>query len=509
MKARGKRSIWRDESAAVAPTIALALVGLIGVGGLAFDYARLATMDTELQNAADQAALAAATQLNGATGSRAAATSAAQSLISNVTRFSNDGLGSAATVSTVTFYADEAKTTVSLGDSDANFVEVAMTTRRANYALTPIVGALGGSLDARAFAGIGGAVCGVVPFFICNPTEPSDNVDVNYSVSVPSGIGVQMLEGGDQKGPGNFGFLAYLGVGANTLEKALSTDVLYDECTSATSALTEPGQKTSVFDGLNRRFDLDVSCKQAPCSTSTNERKDLVREAGSCNWKENPTTLASLSTNSPGRYRPATNAPLAASVTPEIMGHPRDICHSVGKTSVCSGGQIGDGVWDRAAYFRSNHPGLDWAADVDLGPSVTRYKTYLWEAEDAAGRLESKPSSTSGWAAYGTPQAGVCNPPGISPISGAVDRRRMTAAVVNCRAYGRINGRPTLPVAGFIDVFLVEPSIKREKCDGNGECKTAYTDNTDIYVEVIGAAGTGEGGANAQITRRNVPRLIE
>jgi len=38
---------------------------LIAAGGIAFDYARLAAMDTELQQAADQAALAAVTQLDG------------------------------------------------------------------------------------------------------------------------------------------------------------------------------------------------------------------------------------------------------------------------------------------------------------------------------------------------------------------------------------------------------------------------------------------------------------
>ena len=56
--------LWSDNSGAVAPTVALSLIALIAVGGVAFDYARLATMDTELQNAADQAALAAASQLD-------------------------------------------------------------------------------------------------------------------------------------------------------------------------------------------------------------------------------------------------------------------------------------------------------------------------------------------------------------------------------------------------------------------------------------------------------------
>ena len=62
---RSVRSFWRNSEGSVAPTVALSLIGLIVMGGVAFDYAQLAAMDTELQQAADQAALAAATQLNG------------------------------------------------------------------------------------------------------------------------------------------------------------------------------------------------------------------------------------------------------------------------------------------------------------------------------------------------------------------------------------------------------------------------------------------------------------
>ena len=74
-----------DRSAAVAPTVALSMFALIGAGGIAFDYARLATLDTEMQNAADQAALAAATQLDQQSGAVARATAAAQALLTNQT----------------------------------------------------------------------------------------------------------------------------------------------------------------------------------------------------------------------------------------------------------------------------------------------------------------------------------------------------------------------------------------------------------------------------------------
>ena len=86
---RWARQLWNDDNAAVAPTVALSLTALIGVGGLAFDYAHMVALDTELQNAADQAALAAATQLDGSSGSRARATAAAQSLLRNTSMFAD------------------------------------------------------------------------------------------------------------------------------------------------------------------------------------------------------------------------------------------------------------------------------------------------------------------------------------------------------------------------------------------------------------------------------------
>ena len=93
---RWARKLWHADRAAVAPTVALALTALIGAGGLAFDYAHMAALDTELQNAADQAALAAATQLDGQGGAIARATAAAQNLLTNQTLFANDGLASGA-----------------------------------------------------------------------------------------------------------------------------------------------------------------------------------------------------------------------------------------------------------------------------------------------------------------------------------------------------------------------------------------------------------------------------
>src|SRR3546814_20055852 len=89
MRVRGT-GLLRSEAGAVAPTVALSLFGLIAAGGLAFDYARLASLDTDLQQAADHAALAAATQLDGETGACARAAPAASAMVVNETRVATD-----------------------------------------------------------------------------------------------------------------------------------------------------------------------------------------------------------------------------------------------------------------------------------------------------------------------------------------------------------------------------------------------------------------------------------
>ena len=93
---RHVRRLGQNSDGAVASTVALSLFAVIAVGGLAFDYARLAAMDTELQNAADQAALAAAGQLDGGAGACARAAAAASGLLSNNTLFANEAAGARA-----------------------------------------------------------------------------------------------------------------------------------------------------------------------------------------------------------------------------------------------------------------------------------------------------------------------------------------------------------------------------------------------------------------------------
>jgi Flp pilus assembly protein TadG len=518
---------WGDKRGAVAPLVAISLFALVAAGGLAFDYARMAAMDTELQNAADQAALAAASQLDRGTGACARASSAAVNFVENSTLFANDAGGQQVTVppeptcdatGSIRFYLDKAKTTAATTDAEANFVEVTVNARTAQFALTPIVAAFNsGLIDATAYAGMGSAICGVEPLMMCNPDEPNGNNDPNYPFSVGSriGIGIELVDD-ERDVPGNFGFLDSGLGGSSGILKVLSYDNQPANCLPIDGVVTKPGFNASVMDGLNTRFDI-VSSNDCPgggpCSPSLNSRKDLVR-GNSCNWNEPSATAAEQASTTPPRYRPLNAQDLDPTITPVIMGHPRDRCHAWDIEADCGlGNRLGNGEWDRAAYFRSNHPGLDWQSEPGLGANVTRYQTYLWEVQDLANRLEPKDTLNNPVrTAYGTPEANKCHAPGLMPTAGGPDRRLITAAVLNCKAFA-VRGKKPAPVLKWIDLFLVEPAENRVRCSESNDasgCKTKYTDKREVYVELVGERDTPAfGGSNTTIFRRDVPYLIE
>jgi hypothetical protein len=73
----------------------------------------------------------------------------------------------------------------------------------------------------------------------------------------------------------------------------------------------------------------------------------------------------------------------------------------------------------------------------------------------------------------------------------------MTVAIVNCLQQG-VNGSATdVAVKEWIDVFLVEPSMGRNR-----------TSASDVYVEVVGRAGNTSTSAVQQV-KKAVPYLIE
>lgn len=552
MRSSAKR-LWKDQSGAIAAVYALALPALIAVGGIAFDYARMAALDTELQNAADQAALAAVTQLDQSSSSCTNAVRAARTLITNKTVFANDantagttvaiasqsannacGNGTSDQIKFYSAYVSASSNTVTTDPLAARFVSVTVNPRKAVYALTPIVELLdSGDLRGTAVAGLGSAICKVPPVMFCSPDEPSTNTDVNLDFNANARIGRGMrLIGDGSYAPGNFGFLeTNFGNGASNLLAALGWNSAPGDCAPTNGVSTKPGMSASVIDGLNTRFDIDANGNTCPtvngvtgiCSPSVNVRKDLVR-GNSCGitgngWDENDANDSNYQSR---RYRPTSAATLASTVTPEIMGLPRDLCHAWSLTGDCTdaGGRIGNGQWDINAYWRSNY-GSAYAGQVSSStygaqPNgyPTRYQVYRWEMDDLT-RIGTPKNGQGGATAYSQPVANKClatpnAPYGIVPSSNTVDRRRISAAVLNCKALGVSGSANNLQVVKWVELFLVEPSFDRTRCKSGSSCNDKYTDKKDVYVEIIGETSPGAAGSTGgQVVRRDKPYLIE
>jgi Flp pilus assembly protein TadG len=526
---RAARQLWTSESGSVAPIVAISLFALIGAAGIGFDYSRMASLNTELQDAADHAALAAASQLDGQTGAIARATAAAQKLIRNDTRFANDKSadGSAVTIPTLTFYDSYGQSTdvygnVTTDDTKAQIVKVTTNGRQAFFALTPIVGALSsGSLTASATAGVGEAVCKVPPVMLCNPLE----VDANSDFDPAGGTGMILIDGG-KLAPGNVGWLNPTGANSKpALQAQLSLDVLPQTCFSAITVDTVPGKNTSnMLDALNVRYDeyTQYSCASGDtCSPSINSRKDLLcaGTAAGCTLdnKGSPTWTVAPDLNPPTSAAPR---PADGSKDPAVMGYPRDMCQAVPKaSSTCpllnGSRQIGDGNWDRDAFFRVNYKWsgqASWMANTGLPATASRYDVYKWETTNRGATGVAPVGSDGQPHGIGVPQKvgtqyafglPATSHPGIVPGGSILDRRRISAALVNCNAAVVHGNSTTVPVKRWIDLFLVEPSENRIRAG------TTYTTSDEMYVEVIGSSSAGGGDLiNRQAAVHFVPYLI-
>jgi Flp pilus assembly protein TadG len=568
---RSARTLWRSVDGAVAPTVALSLTALLAAGGIAFDYARLASLDTELQDAADQAALAAASQLDGQDGACVRAAAAASGLLLNRTRFANDGSTDGATVTVPTtgvtdctgnaaihFYksydqVNDVPGDESDDDSNAKVVIVSVTPRQAVYALTPVVAVMrSGPVKAEAVASLGSAICKMPPLMICNPQETAGNT--SFDPNAFTGDGLRLVQQGGGNGawvPGNFGYLdtGITGINGtvNQLRAALGWNTPPGNCVSADDIDTKPGATTTVTDAINTRFDIyqnnNTSCLSGgTCSASINSLKDIRRPANAnnnngCRFQNNGWQFDTSGTGYYGQTVPTTATDLPVTTTPSAMGSPRDECHAVSQTGTCTGGRMGDGNWDRNAYFRTNYvrsvagpggaAGTPWTAaqwPVNTGLSTvvprvvagkpnpayaSRYNVYLWEIANRDNLVDgvvvlgprNPGASGNSLVSYGKPQ---CSPAqgygsGLVPDPTTPDRRRISIAVVNCLA-NNVHGNSTgVPVEEFIDVFLVEPSLNR-----------ARTNDGDLYAEIIEGVVAGNNGTVAnQVVRHDQPYLIK
>ena len=508
-----KRTLVRyrdDERGAVAALYAMALFGLVAIAGVGWDYGRLMAMDSELQNAADQAALAAATQLDGRSGAIARAQSAATGYLANatsdfvnVTRLANDGEGRPITDLTLTFYEsyDSATDTpgdVTTDDNDARVVQVTVNGREAFYALTPVVGLISsGQIVADAVAGLESSACNVPPLMFCAPSGNN-----NFPTTADIGSALDLREhpqGSEDFSPGNFDLLQieYDNVAQNNQNRTLGLNSDFLGCTGET-ILTRPGSRTPETNAINTRFDIyanPLSCENdgdfCPAQLVRSNYVREVRIQGN-NQGNNAVTCASATNYD---LIPASSVP--SGITIPEQAFPLDSCQTLGLAGCLS---FGDGDWPVDQYMQAIHgvnsasaPGLDANNDGQ----ITRFEVYQWELSDSSRRLSRELGRTTSGNGNNRRTTLYCSHPTprstpLVPSATQKDRRIVTVASVDCTDSG---GRFPINSIRWVDLFLLGPV-------------TGSTGSAELRAEIIGPARRADGGSGFQTFGRNKPVLL-
>lgn len=419
--------------------IALVLLLLVGIGALVLDLGRVFVVRSEMQNAADAAALAGAMELDGRPLARARAEAAARELLQHGSKFAeqHELLGDSIAVDfscAIGSTADPAD----IGGHCANpYVDgraPAATDRETRYVrVTLDADAAAGAyslqlwflpvlrmvlpettrralLRADATAGRTWFMCDYPPTMMCNPFEPSGTA---FRDRATAGQQIELKQQGEAWAPGNFAFLepdVEAGGGAPDV-----ADYLADQ---GRTGCSPPTIRTKTGAMTNKT------------AAAINTRLDLYRP---------PAPF-----NRPGAYREFPPAPV-------VIDYPRD------RTWRADDARFGNGDWDRAAYFATFH---DWQGHVRPAgwATMTRYQVHGWEI--ASNLLPSKaPLKVTDDPTYdGIPVAGHLHTGSYPPPLSDGARRVLFVAVVDCLAQG-VGGATDVtlgPSEGFAKLFLTE-----------------------------------------------------
>ena len=272
----GLRAFRDDVRGALAIVMGFFMVLLMGMAVLALDVGRMMVVEVQMQNAADAAALAAATQLTGASGARTLAEAVARNAASQTSLYPL-GAPVILTIDTVEFFRNWTPGNPGTGDpatddQNANVVRVTLNAQTLELMLQPVVNMLAGIANtdastqtihtAYAVAQQSTVSCETLPLMMCNPYEDfgtpctfiggQNFYDMNQ-------IGRMMIikagPSNNPAAPGEFGMLELPDgtSGAKALGEAIAADS-QDGCFSDT-VTTAPGSKTQqILWGIKTRF---------------------------------------------------------------------------------------------------------------------------------------------------------------------------------------------------------------------------------------------------------------
>lgn len=460
-------AFWHDRRGAVLVYVTVMVGVVVGFAALAIDYSRIATTHTQARAAAEAAALAAASQLDGTPNAITRATNAAQTtpLVQNVQNLAQNPGN--ITISNLRFLAgipagtpsipgnpSELDSYVTNDPSLARFVEVTtQTLTQDNLFASAIGGGATTDASATAVAGFTQVVCSTVPLAICNPAEEdvASPADPPFDIASWKGRQILMKYNGSGSGwsPGNFGLVdAYEGQGTPNIAHNLAAT------------------KTSVC--ISSKIDLRTGQATNPVRSALNTRFDMYENPG---FGGNGVGSAK---NDP-QYRPARNVTKGQIVASggsacsyptydpgESMALPHDSNVPLGSTDP----RFGNGAWDCQTYWNVNHPGISAPAGCTNPATITRYDLYRYEIDNNV-----IPNNTATGGENGNPSCSSVTP------DDTPDRRILIFAVINCNFNSVGGNTDNVPVKAFVKAFMTEP--------------TGDAPDFDTYLEVVDVVKPG------------------
>ncbi|MEH6626064.1 MAG: pilus assembly protein TadG-related protein [Motiliproteus sp.] len=259
--------LHRQQGSIVA-IVAISMVALLALAGLALDGGHMLLSKTRLQNVVDASALSAAKALAMGENVITAESEAVATFALNAAATGNQELGdaySAGDIAVVVEFSDSIDPFTPDGSlTDPAFVRVRVDSFDLQVWLSQVVGFTDKSVAASAVAGespvLDEEVCDIAPVMACGDEDAENYGYDNGQLTVLK----IAANDGTTVGPGNFQILAIDGVGGSVFRKAAAGGETF--CITAdadpssedtTEILLEPGNKVGpTVQGFNNRFDM-------------------------------------------------------------------------------------------------------------------------------------------------------------------------------------------------------------------------------------------------------------
>jgi Flp pilus assembly protein TadG len=396
---RSAWALWSSRHGGIATYLAFAALIVLPLTGIAIDVTRLYTLDTELQQAADAAALAAAAALDGTETGCAAARTAAKDAVRNGQSFATDDGGADVRIATLTFLrrlptapATDYGRHAAAACDEARYVRLSTETRvLQSYPMRAFLALVGGPEGASrphafatAVAGRVAVACRTLPLMMCNPVEVApagdcgaarlrDDPDVVQADSTNGSLRAFLAANpawhrrlfrltwappGAPRQPGTFGLIDTVYRDRRLVPGTVETFGIEDPpiCVPLDGRLVDGDGDAAraMVDGVNVRFDIyrgeAAAYRGDPrFRPARNVTKGLVSAAqGGSGGLCDPTGAPDI--DDPRWMKLPQDRCLAGDSAP-------DRCLTLGGNGDGpAGGRIGDGQWAIEDYLRVNHP---------------------------------------------------------------------------------------------------------------------------------------------------------